>query len=161
MRRPTRAAPDARPGREPTAIEPTAIETTALAVADTHALLWHAGGKPQKLGRHARAHFERADRREAAVYVPTVVLAEVGELVQRGTVRLPRPFAEWMDDLLGSGVYLAADLTADIVRRAHDLFAIPERGDRLIAATAAALDLPLMTRDPEIAACAAVARLWD
>jgi hypothetical protein len=46
------------------------------------------------------------------------------------------------------------------VRTAHNLFAIPERGDRLIAATAVALDVPLITRDPEMAACANVALLW-
>lgn len=39
-------------------------------------------------------------------------------------------------------------------------FTIPERGDRLIAATAVALDVPLITRDPEIAACANVTLLW-
>jgi predicted nucleic acid-binding protein len=38
------------------------------------------------------------------------------------------------------------------VARAHELFGIAERGDRLIAATAAVLDYPLITRDPEIIA---------
>lgn len=132
-----------------------------LAVTDTHSLLWHATGRFQKLGPRARAHFERTERREAAVYVPTFVLAEVGELVHLGRVHLPRRFEEWLDDLLGSKVYIPADLTADVVRSAQNLFAIPERGDRLIAATAVALDLPLITRDGEIAACAQVERLWD
>jgi predicted nucleic acid-binding protein len=52
------------------------------------------------------------------------------------------------------------DLTTDIVRRAQTLFAIPERGDRLIAATAAELDLPLVTWDPTIAAAAGVDVIW-
>ena len=82
-------------------------------------------------------------------------------LVQLGHVQLPRPFEEWPDDLLGSNVYIPADLTADVVRSAHNLFAIAERGDRLIAATAVTLDVPLITRDGEIAACAQVQRLWD
>ncbi len=132
-----------------------------LAVTDTHSLLWHATGQPRKLGMRARDHFERTDRREAAVYVPTFVLAEVGELVHLGRVRLPQPFAAWLDALLGSKVYIPADLSAEVVRGAHDLFAIAERGDRLIAATARTLDLPLMTRDGAIAACARVERLWD
>ncbi len=136
-------------------------ERSVLAVTDTHSLLWHATQRVQKLGLRAREHFERTDRREAAVYVPTFVLAEVGELVHLGRVQLPRPFEEWLDDLLGSKVYIPADLTADVVRSAHSLFAIPERGDRLIAATAVALDVPLITRDGEIAACAQVGRLWD
>jgi predicted nucleic acid-binding protein len=40
------------------------------------------------------------------------------------------------------------------------LFEIPERGDRLIAATAAAHGLPLMTRDETIATCADVECIW-
>ena len=136
-------------------------EPRALAVTDTHSLMWHASGRVQKLGSRARDHFERTDRREAAIYVPTFVLAEVGELVHLGRVQLPRPFEEWLDDLLGSKVYIPADFTAHAVRSAQNLFAIPERGDRLIAATAVALGVPLMTRDGEIAACAQVERLWD
>jgi len=135
--------------------------TRVLAVTDTHSLLWHANGRPQKLGARARDHFERTDRREAAIYVPTFVLAEVGELVHLGRIQLPRPFGEWLDDLIGSKVYIPADLTADVVRSAQNLFAIPERGDRLIAATAVALEVPLITRDEEIAACAQVERLWE
>ena len=134
---------------------------SALAVTDTHSLLWHANQKDQKLGPRARAHFERTDRREAAVFVPTFVLAEVGELVHLRRVQLPRPFEEWLDALLASKVYIEAPLTSDVVRNAQNLFAIPERGDRLIAATAVALGHPLMTRDSEIATCAQVERLWD
>jgi len=48
-----------------------------------------------------------------------------------------------------------------VVRRAQNLFAIKGRGDRLIAASAVALDVPLMTRDGEIAACAQVKRLRE
>jgi hypothetical protein len=60
-----------------------------------------------------------------------------------------------------SGHYLVTDLTADVVVHSHGLYAIPERGDRLIAATAVTLGVPLMTRDPAIAAAAVVERLWD
>ena len=42
---------------------------------------------------------------------------------------------------------------------AHELLAIPERADRLIAATARSLGLPLITRDQTIAA-AGVEVVW-
>jgi PIN domain nuclease of toxin-antitoxin system len=132
-----------------------------LAVADTHTLLWAIGGKRSKLGRRARAMFERADAGVGAVYLPTVVLVEVAEALHAGRVSLNRPFEAWVEGLQRSRHYLVADLTADVVVRAHALYAIPERGDRLIAATAATLRVPLMTRDPAIATAAVVERLWD
>jgi PIN domain nuclease of toxin-antitoxin system len=131
------------------------------AVADTHSLLWAIGGKREKLGRRARAMFDRADAGAGSVYVPTITLVEVGEAVYAGRVSLSRPFDRWVEALRASGHYLVADLSADVVIRAHDLYAIPERGDRLIAATAAVLEVPLMTRDPVIAKAAVVERLWD
>ena len=47
--------------------------------------------------------------------------------------------------------YRVVPLDTAIVARSHELFAIPERGDRLIAATAQHLGLPLITRDLAIA----------
>ncbi|HZS57717.1 MAG TPA: PIN domain-containing protein [Gemmatimonadaceae bacterium] len=133
----------------------------SLAVADTHSLLWAITDKRAKLGRRARGMFERADAGAGAVYVPTLVLVEIAELVHAGCVHLNRPVEAWIQGLQRSRHYLMADLTADVVVRAHSLYAIPERGDRLIAATALALGVPLMTRDAEIAAAGVVERLWD
>ncbi len=132
-----------------------------IAVTDTHSLLWYANLRThKKLGRDALLHFQRVDRREAAVYVPALVLAEVGELAHLGRIDLGLPFSDWMDGVFSNACILSQPLTHAIVRTAHNLFAIPERGDRLIAATAVALDVPLITRDPEIAACANVTLLW-
>ena len=132
-----------------------------IAVTDTHSLLWYANLRThRKLGRDALLHFQRVDRREAAVYVPALVLAEVGELAHLGRIDLGLPFSDWMDGVFSNPCILSQPLTHEIVRTAHNLFAIPERGDRLIAATAVALDVPLITRDPEIAACVNVTLLW-
>lgn len=90
------------------------------------------------------------------IYVPTIVLVEFGEAVRAGRVKLGQPFRAWMDTLLDGGPYLAFDLTVEVAHAAEGFTGIPERGDRLIAATAPVLDCPLMTRDPEIAASAEV-----
>ncbi len=73
---------------------------------------------------------------------------------------LSLPFEEWASAAFGSGKYHEAELTAEIVYAAQRFYAIPERGDRLIAATAVVLDLPLITRDPEIQQVTGVECIW-
>jgi len=131
-----------------------------LAVTDSHGLIWYATGRKRKLGSKARRLFERADSAGAAVYIPSIALVEIAEASYRGVVHLSSGFATWCARLLSSPHFIAVDLGVEIVVKAEELYAIRERGDRLIAATAAVLDLPLVTRDPEIAKAAGVELLW-
>lgn len=131
-----------------------------IAVADTHALIWYAMGRRAKLGANARDFFDLVKEGRAAVYVPTITLVELLEAEHRGDVELVGGGEAWARGLLGSGSFFEAPLTAEIVLRAQELYSIPERGDRLIAATAAHMDLPLITRDPEIAQAGGVEILW-
>jgi PIN domain nuclease of toxin-antitoxin system len=132
---------------------------TELAVTDTHALFWHATGRVQKLGRRARRFFERVDGGHGAVYVPTLVLVEIAELAQRGIFRLSGGMSNWVAGLFGSGRFLPADVTVAVVAASERMRGIPDRMDRLIAATAAQIGVPLITRDAAIAA-EGVAVLW-
>lgn len=49
---------------------------------------------------------------------------------------------------------------AELVREAEGFYAIPDRGDRLIAATAAHLQCPLLTNDPVLARLPTVRTVW-
>lgn len=131
-----------------------------LAVTDTHALIWYATGAARKLGKGARAVFERADRGQAVIYVPTLVLVELAEAMRRGVLRADEGFTRWSQALLTSGRFVAADLTAAVVREAEGLYSIPERGDRLIAATAVHLGCPLLTKDPDITRIPGITTIW-
>lgn len=131
-----------------------------IAVADTHALIWFAQGRAKKLGPVARRLFERADQGRATLFIPTLGLVEVSESVQAGRTNLVGGFSSWTERLFAGRSFVAVELSWEIVRRAEALYAIPERGDRLIAATAAHLDCPLITRDARIAAAAGVEVVW-
>lgn len=134
----------------------------ALAVTDTHALIWYSTEQYQNLGRAALDHFRRTDDGQAVVYIPTIALIEVSELRHRGRITLGgSTFEAWLERLLGSRRYIPLDLTVDVVEAANQLFAIRERGDRLIAAAARVRQWPLLTRDPEIAKCAEIECVWD
>lgn len=133
---------------------------TTLAVIDAHALLWIVLDQRRRLGRNALRLLERVEQGHASLQVPTVALMEISEAAWKGRVTLEGGFDTWLDRTLSTGNYHVADLTLAIIRRADSLYAIPERGDRLIAATAAEMDLPLITRDPEIASVAGVEVIW-
>jgi PIN domain nuclease of toxin-antitoxin system len=143
-------------------VDPAREETgvTAAAVTDAHALIWYAMGPGRRLGRAARRHFARAERGQAFVYVPALVLVEIAEATRRGALRYDGGFSRWARAFLASGRFVAADLTPEIVFEAEGLYAIPERGDRLIAATAVALQCPLMTADPAFARVPSLETLW-
>jgi PIN domain nuclease of toxin-antitoxin system len=132
----------------------------SVAVTDTHALIWYAIGPSRKVGRRARALFARAEAGQATIYVPTLVLLEIAEAVRRGVVICEGGFSRWAERLLASGHFPTADLTAAVVFEAEALYTIPERGDRLVAATARHLQVPLITRDPDIARVPSVRTIW-
>jgi PIN domain nuclease of toxin-antitoxin system len=132
----------------------------SVAATDTHALIWYAMGPHRKLGRRALKLFERAERGRATIFVPVLVLVEVAEAIRRRAIRCDEGFVRWAERLLASGHFLAADLTPGIVLEAEALYIVPERGDRLIAATAAHLGCPLITSDPTIRRVPALATIW-
>jgi PIN domain nuclease of toxin-antitoxin system len=132
-----------------------------IAVTDTHALVWWVTDQPRRLGRRARAFFEAVDAGRAVLCVPTIALVELSEAIEGGDLSLGEPFGRFIDRLDRTpSRYQLVSLTAEIVARSHDLYAIPERGDRLIAATAMELGHPLVTRDPEIVAAFGGEHLW-
>ena len=134
---------------------------TEIALLDTHAFIWWSEGNAARLGRGARRFVEAVDRGEAVACIATLSLVELAEQAVRGRIRVPEPFAAHVARIESTpSRYQVVPLTASIVVRAYDLQQIPERGDRLIAATALELGYPLVTRDPEIVAAIGGEHLW-
>jgi PIN domain nuclease of toxin-antitoxin system len=103
---------------------------------------------------------KEVDAGNGAIFVPALVMVEFGEAVRRGEVKLVEDTLAFGRRLFSTNRFIPVDLTWEIVQRAEELLVIPERGDRLIAATAMELDYPLITRDPEIAAAAGLELIW-
>jgi PIN domain nuclease of toxin-antitoxin system len=132
-----------------------------VAVTDAHPLIWATTGHLRKLGSAARAFYERVENGSAALYVPTHVLIEIGEAHVEGEISFPSTsFEQWVHDLTSSGRYIPVDLSVEVVLRAQRFYQIPERGDRIAAATAGVYECPLITRDPEIGRASGVEILW-
>jgi PIN domain nuclease of toxin-antitoxin system len=137
------------------------MRTPEIAVTDTHALIWWITNQRRRLGRQANAFFDRVDEGRAVVCIPAMALVELDEAMADGDLTLGEPFPDFVRRLQTTpSRYQIVSLTAEIVLLAHELLEIPERGDRLIAATAAALGYPLVTRDAEITQVIGADHIW-
>jgi PIN domain nuclease of toxin-antitoxin system len=110
--------------------------------------MFHARGAG--LGPKAAAVFERCERQQAVIYVPAIVMWEVGLLARVARVNLRRTVRGFFDDLFSNPSFQPYDMTAEQVFIA----------DLLICAAAKSLDLPLVTRDADIRASGAVRVIW-
>ena len=123
-------------------------------VSDTQCVIWHFTDEQRRMPKAARSAFQAAEAGTAQILVPTMVLAEAIFLAERR--RVPGSIVQQLlalpDTPTASLRVVSFDL--DMVRAMADFgpSAVPELADRIIAATARALNLPLLTTDPEIAA---------
>jgi PIN domain nuclease of toxin-antitoxin system len=129
-------------------------------VADTHALVWYLID-PDALSAPAAAALDGVASRGGQIVVPAIVLVELVYLVEKG--RLPAIVLERLVEAMGhehSGVTVApldGAVALAVGRVARD--AVPNMPDRIIAATALHLGLPLVSRDRRIRA-ANVPTIW-
>ena len=110
---------------------------------DTHALLWWQAGSP-RMSPTARATIESGAR----LLVSPITCWEVGMLVAKGRVRLDRPTAAWVRDLLAQSRIEPSGLetgTAVAAAELPDFHGDP--ADRLLYATARSWPAVLLTKD--------------
>jgi PIN domain nuclease of toxin-antitoxin system len=129
------------------------------AVTDTHPLVFHAAGGA-KLSPRAAAFFDRCERREAILYVPTVVIWECSLLARAVRINLRRTVRAFFDDLFSNPAYQPIDLAPEQVFLADELRFNRDPFDALICAAARTVDLPLITRDGDIRGSGVVKTIW-
>jgi predicted nucleic acid-binding protein len=117
-------------------------------VTDTQALVKFMMGK-KVINERSHQAYRLADKGKNTIIIPAVVLMEVLYLFEKNRIDVGLLQTE---DLFKSRNYQFEPLSFDILKTAAGIDDIPELHDRLIAATAKYLDLPLITNDPEIRA---------
>ena len=115
-------------------------------VTDTQALVKFMMGK-KVINDRSHQSYLSADRGESTIIIPAIVLMEVLYLFEKNRINVDLLQTE---DLLKSRNYQFEPLSFEILKTASTINDIPELHDRVIAATARYLDLPIITNDPVI-----------
>ncbi len=126
-----------------------------LHVADTHALVWHLSGD-ERLGKRAGAVFAKAEKGEAEIVLPTVVLAEALYLSRKGHVS----FGGLIDSVNNARNYSVYPLGLNVILQMRKLRAEYSIHDAVIVATAKILDAPILTRDETIKKLGDAKAIW-
>lgn len=121
------------------------------AITDTHALVWYLLAD-KRLSNAALAAFITASEQGNPIGVPSICLVEIVYLTEKN--RIPeQALTKLQSELQIPGSVLAIvalDQHIALSIKQIDRSAVPEMPDRIIAATARALDMPLITRDHKI-----------
>jgi PIN domain nuclease of toxin-antitoxin system len=137
-----------------------ALSEAVVAILDTAPLVYYVGGRTDRLGAAARRFLRSAEHRGRRLGAPTISLFEIAQLEERGRVQLSLPYDRWCQMLEDSQPLLLLPLERSHVSEARALPALRDPFDRLIAGTAAALEVPLITSDARIAESGRVRVVW-
>ena|SRR5882672_2903733 len=129
-------------------------------VLDTHAIVWYLSRSDQ-LSAAALNKIERSVQAGESVFLSAISLVELIYLSEKG--RLPASALVKLEEALqaadSSMVVVPLDsAVAEAVARISRS-AVPDMPDRIIAATAAHLGVPLVTRDRQVQA-AGIDTIW-
>jgi PIN domain nuclease of toxin-antitoxin system len=129
-------------------------------ILDTAPLVFAVGDQPALVGRAARRFLHRAAMRGTKIGVSTVSLFEIAQLEERGRVSLGLPFDHWCQLVEDTLPLLLLPLERSHVSEARAIPALHDPFDRLIAGTAIALGVPLISSDDRIARAGRLRVIW-
>ena len=128
-----------------------------LYVTDTVALLGHLE-KRRKLGKQVQKILDEADQGRHTIALSGITLMEVLYLSERGRIAVGLgTLGDW---LAQSRNYIVVPVGFDVIVATATIDDIPELHDRVIAGTAAWLDVAILTKDADMVASRHVRTIW-
>ena len=117
-------------------------------VTDTHALIWYLEDS-SRLSPAANLAFDRCDKGEIVIYIPTICIVEIVYLQERGRISADMKAQLEAGLMVGTSGMVLANLTSEVVDALATIprDRVPDMPDRIIAATAIHLGLPLISKD--------------
>jgi PIN domain nuclease of toxin-antitoxin system len=130
-------------------------------VADTHTIIWYLRS-PEKLSTNAVNALDNALNNGESIFISAISLVEMNYLVEKN--RIPTSSLEQLlqliDDPLVNLVVIPLDTPVAKAFTQIPRKIVPEMGDRIIAATALYLGLPLVTKDHKISNLSNIQIVW-
>ena len=130
-----------------------------MILLDTHAAAWLAL-KPQRLSKAAATAIRRAG--SDGIAIASVTLMELSQLLAKGEIRPHGTPQTWLREFVARTGVALRDVTIEIAAVAGHLPPTfpADPFDRLIAATAVVLKMPLVTADTRIQKSGVVETIW-
>lgn len=130
-------------------------------VADTHAIVWYLS-KPEKLSQIAIQTLDQASQSGQLIYISAISIVELQYLIERN--RIDIAVLDRIIQNIRSPVFsieiVSLSLKISIELANIDRAIVPDMPDRIIAATALSLNLPLIICDRKIRACSTIQTIW-
>jgi len=134
----------------------------ASIVADTHTLVWYIL-YPEKLSSKALlALRQAANHEDSSIYLSAISIVEIGYLVEKS--RLPEVVWTRLHEAINDNdtgiIVTPVDSEIGFAIRRIARASVPDMPDRIIAATALHLNLPLISRDAKILKLTEIETIW-
>ncbi|MBI2082806.1 MAG: type II toxin-antitoxin system VapC family toxin [Deltaproteobacteria bacterium] len=131
-------------------------------LADTHSLIWYLTSDT-RLSTEARRRFEISEKGEGIIFVSVMTIIEMIYLQEKG--KIPKQLLElfkrsFIQETNASFQVVSLDYELALSLSNIPREAVPEMPDRIIAATACSLGIPLITKDERLHQWEGVVTIW-